>query len=97
MFVVANLVVDVLYAWLDPRIRYSMTVAARTPAAAAAAGEPTSCPTPTARRSRRPPVRPPPAARHVGLVIVLVMFAAGAFAGWIAPYDPEANDFAAMM
>jgi len=32
-----------------------------------------------------------------GLVIVLVMFAAGAFAGWIAPYDPEANDFAAMM
>jgi peptide/nickel transport system permease protein len=32
-----------------------------------------------------------------GLVIVLVMFAAGAMAGWIAPYDPEANDFAAMM
>jgi ABC-type dipeptide/oligopeptide/nickel transport system permease component len=23
VFVVANLVVDVLYAWLDPRIRYS--------------------------------------------------------------------------
>jgi len=33
----------------------------------------------------------------VGLMIVLVMFAAGAFADWIAPYDPEANDFSAMM
>ena len=33
----------------------------------------------------------------IGLVIVLVMFAAGALAGWIAPYDPEANDFSAMM
>ena len=33
----------------------------------------------------------------VGLVIVLVMFAAGVFADWIAPYDPEENDFAAMM
>ncbi len=32
-----------------------------------------------------------------GLIIVLVMFAAGAFADWIAPYDPEANDFSAMM
>jgi peptide/nickel transport system permease protein len=33
----------------------------------------------------------------IGLLIVLVMFAAGAMADWIAPYDPEANDFAAMM
>ncbi|MGD9884526.1 MAG: ABC transporter permease, partial [Reyranella sp.] len=33
----------------------------------------------------------------VGLVIVLVMFAAGVLADWIAPYDPEANDFSAMM
>jgi peptide/nickel transport system permease protein len=32
-----------------------------------------------------------------GLVIMLVMFAAGAMAPWIAPYDPEENDFAAMM
>jgi peptide/nickel transport system permease protein len=32
-----------------------------------------------------------------GLVIVIVMFVAGAFAGWIAPYDPEENDFSAMM
>src|SRR5262245_57773538 len=33
----------------------------------------------------------------VGLVLVLVMFAAGALAGWIAPFDPEENDFTAMM
>jgi peptide/nickel transport system permease protein len=32
-----------------------------------------------------------------GLVIVLVMFAAGALAGWISPFDPEENDFNAMM
>ena len=32
-----------------------------------------------------------------GLVLVIVMCAAGVFAGWIAPYDPEENDFAAMM
>ena len=74
-----------------------MTVTARTPAtvAGAAADE-----LPDANRS---PLR---AVRHfirrqplgtVGLLIVLVMFAAGAMAGWIAPYDPEANDFAAMM
>ena len=32
-----------------------------------------------------------------GLAIVLVMFAAGALAGWISPFDPEENDFNAMM
>jgi len=32
-----------------------------------------------------------------GLVIMLVMFAAAALAGWIAPFDPEENDFNAMM
>lgn len=32
-----------------------------------------------------------------GLLIVVVMFAAGATAGWISPYDPEENDFNAMM
>src|SRR5215510_10188895 len=33
----------------------------------------------------------------MGIVIVLIMFAAGVLAGWIAPYDPEENDFSAMM
>jgi len=32
-----------------------------------------------------------------GLVLVLMMFAAGMLAGWIAPFDPEENDFNAMM
>ena len=32
-----------------------------------------------------------------GLVIVVVMFLAGALAPWIAPFDPEENDFSAMM
>jgi peptide/nickel transport system permease protein len=32
-----------------------------------------------------------------GLVLVLVMSAAGMLAGWIAPFDPEENDFNAMM
>ena len=33
----------------------------------------------------------------VGLLIVVVMFLAGAFAPWISPFDPEENDFSAMM
>jgi peptide/nickel transport system permease protein len=33
----------------------------------------------------------------IGLAIVLVMLVAAGFAEWIAPYDPEENDFAAMM
>ena len=32
-----------------------------------------------------------------GLLIVVVMFLAGAFAPWISPFDPEENDFNAMM
>jgi peptide/nickel transport system permease protein len=32
-----------------------------------------------------------------GLAIVLVFIAAGIFADWIAPFDPEENDFNAMM
>jgi peptide/nickel transport system permease protein len=33
----------------------------------------------------------------LGLAIVLVMFTAGCLADWIAPFDPEENDFSAMM
>lgn len=33
----------------------------------------------------------------LGLAIVLTMFAAGGLADWIAPFDPEENDFTAMM
>lgn len=33
----------------------------------------------------------------IGLAVVVAMFVAGAFAEWIAPYDPEENDFTAMM
>src|ERR1700738_3527676 len=33
----------------------------------------------------------------LGLAIMLTMFAAGGLADWIAPFDPEDNDFAAMM
>jgi peptide/nickel transport system permease protein len=32
-----------------------------------------------------------------GLLIVVLMFLAGAFAPWISPFDPEENDFNAMM
>jgi peptide/nickel transport system permease protein len=74
-----------------------MTVTARTPATVAG---PAADELPDANRSvlraARQFVRRQPLGT-VGLLIVLVMFAAGAMAGWIAPYDPEANDFAAMM
>jgi peptide/nickel transport system permease protein len=32
-----------------------------------------------------------------GLAVMLVMFFLGGLAGWIAPFDPEENDFSAMM
>ena len=31
-----------------------------------------------------------------GLLIVVIMVLAAAFAPWLSPYDPTANDFAAM-
>ena len=73
-----------------------MTVIAPTPATVAAATDEL----PEQKRSafgiarefcRRQPLG------TVGLGIVLVMFAAAALAGWIAPFDPEDNDFTAMM
>jgi peptide/nickel transport system permease protein len=33
----------------------------------------------------------------IGLIIVVVIAVAGVFADWIAPFDPEENDFASMM
>src|SRR5262245_30999666 len=33
----------------------------------------------------------------IGLIIVVVFALAGIFADWIAPFDPEENDFASMM
>src|SRR5690349_17787263 len=33
----------------------------------------------------------------IGLLIVVVFAIAGGFADWIAPFDPEENDFASMM
>ncbi len=32
-----------------------------------------------------------------GLAIVLVIILAGGFADWLAPFDPEENDFSSMM
>ena len=66
IFVFTNLVVDVLYAWLDPRIRYSLRSAAMTVTVA----QPDRRPPPTTRRAqalalaRRSSFVPPPAARH---------------------------------
>ena len=75
-----------------------MTGTARTPATAAVATAADELPDANRSplRAARQFVRRQPLGT-AGLVIVLVMFAAGAMAGWIAPYDPEANDFAAMM
>ena len=32
----------------------------------------------------------------IGIILVLIFGLAGVFADWIAPYNPTANDFAAM-
>jgi peptide/nickel transport system permease protein len=73
-----------------------MTVTARTPANVATAADELPDANRSLLRAVRQFVRRQPLGT-AGLVIVLVMFAAGAMAGWIAPYDPEANDFTAMM
>jgi len=73
-----------------------MTVTARTPATVATAADELPDANRSVLRAVRQFVRRQPLGT-AGLVIVLIMFAAGAMAGWIAPYDPEANDFAAMM
>jgi len=73
-----------------------MTVTARTPATVATAADELPDANRSPLRAARQFIRRQPLGT-AGLVIVLVMFAAGAMAGWIAPYDPEANDFAAMM
>jgi peptide/nickel transport system permease protein len=73
-----------------------MTVTARTPANVATAADELPDANRSPLRAARQFIRRQPLGT-AGLVIVLVMFAAGAMAGWIAPYDPEANDFTAMM
>ncbi len=73
-----------------------MTITARTPVAPGAAADAQPDLQRSPLQAVRQFVRRQPLGT-LGLVIVLVMFAAGAMADWIAPYDPEANDFAAMM
>jgi peptide/nickel transport system permease protein len=73
-----------------------MTVILPNPAATAAAPPDALAPKRTAWQlalgfARRQPLG------TFGLVIVVVMFLAGVLAGWIAPFDPEENDFSAMM
>ena len=72
-----------------------MTVTLPNPAATAAPPD-ALAPKPTAWQlalgfARRQPLG------TFGLLIVVVMFLAGVLAGWIAPFDPEENDFSAMM
>ena len=94
IFIFVNLLVDLLYGWLDPRIRltwgrHAMATVAATPSAQADAL----------------PKRPSPVLQFVkseplGLfgLLIIVVYAACAFgAEWIAPFDPEAIDFGAML
>ena len=72
-----------------------MTIAAPNRAAVGATIEETGAPRRSALRVAWQFVRRQPLGTF-GLVIVLVMFAAGCLADWIAPFDPEENDFSAM-
>ena len=73
-----------------------MTVTLPNPAATAAAPPDTLVPKRTAWSASLSFVRRQPLGTF-GLVIVVVMFLAGGLADWIAPFDPEENDFTAMM
>jgi peptide/nickel transport system permease protein len=72
-----------------------MTVTLPNPAATAAPQD-TQVPKRTAWAAALSFVRRQPLGTF-GLVIVVVMFLAGGLADWIAPFDPEENDFTAMM
>ena len=72
-----------------------MTVTLSSPAAAAAPKEELA-PKRTAWQHSVAFVRRQPLGTF-GLIIVVVMFLAGVFAPLIAPFDPEENDFSAMM
>src|SRR5262245_44733626 len=74
----------------------AMTVTLPSSAAAAAAPQDTLAPKRTVWQHSLAFVRRQPLGTF-GLVIVVVMFLAGVFAPWIAPFDPEENDFNAMM
>ena len=73
-----------------------MTVTLPNPAATAASPRTRWCPSGPPGRRRCSFVRRQPLGTF-GLVIVVVMFLAGGLADWIAPFDPEENDFTAMM
>ena len=73
-----------------------MTVTLPNPAATAASPPDTLVPKRTAWAASLSFVRRQPLGTF-GLVIVVVMFLAGGLADWIAPFDPEENDFTAMM
>ena len=73
-----------------------MTVTLPSPAATAAPPQDELAPKRTAWQLTVAFVRRQPLGTF-GLVIVVVMFLAGLLAGWIAPFDPEENDFNAMM
>jgi peptide/nickel transport system permease protein len=73
-----------------------MTVTLPNSAATAASPQDTLVPKRTAWAAALSFVRRQPLGTF-GLVIVVVMFLAGGLADWIAPFDPEENDFTAMM
>jgi peptide/nickel transport system permease protein len=73
-----------------------MTVTLPNSAATAASPQDTLVPKRTAWAATLSFVRRQPLGTF-GLVIVVVMFLAGGLADWIAPFDPEENDFTAMM
>ena len=88
-FIVVNFVIDLMYAWLDPRIRYRLMSAVpgtleitykvprrRHPVLAFAVQQPLGT---------------------AGLAIIVLMLVAAAFAKWVAPYDPLAVDYGGIL
>ncbi len=88
-FIVVNFVIDLMYAWLDPRIRYRLMSA--VPA--------------TLEITYKVPRRRHPVLAFVlqqplgtaGLAIIVLMLVAAAFAKWVAPYDPLAVDYGGIL
>ena len=85
---------DILYAWLDPRIRFvdRMAINAPSDVSSTVAEAPARSWWGGVREfTRRRPLG------ALGAAVVVVMIVVAVFAGVLAPYDPVAVDFGAML
>ena len=95
IFVLVNFIVDLMYAWLDPRIRYSVKVFAMVSSELPAGADTLPRRKTLWGAALRMTIRQP--LGSAGLVVIVVMVLAALFADFVSPYDPELENFEFML